>query len=273
MNHSEDRKSNLIDSTDDDLWEDVMPSLNDIGHPSKLLELKPVIEKLIRSELQKEEHSSKVIVSTFQSMIEANTKIFKLQVDSQTKDMERRFQNLEDNLKLTMESHRKDIQKQIKAVSFLLRKTVIASSRKLDSNRNETFDEPFKLSLRQVPGFEETNLTFLFQSSHGNYLTALNFHDIGSVRQRAAFQEWTVVPSGDSFVYLRNEHGTYLCAYPDGNVKSQQQAKNYEKWTVEMHDDGIVSIRSYHGSYLSDSPNVGICVTTELGWHQWRCLT
>jgi hypothetical protein len=51
-------------------------------------------------------------------------------------------------------------------------------------------------------------------------LTANTVEEVETVNGILAFQELTTIPTGHSFVYLRNAHGGYLYAFPEGKVES-----------------------------------------------------
>ena len=101
-------------------------------------------------------------------------------------------------------------------------------------------------------------------------MTAHNFSEVRSVDHIIAFQEWTAIPTRNSFIYLRNIHGSYLCATTDGKIESWYKPTEWERWTVEICTDGSMALISHDGFFLSDCPDIGIFLTMAYGLHKWR---
>jgi hypothetical protein len=194
--------------------------------------------------------------------------------DIKFNEMEQKSSKIEDRLKKLEDSHETCIKSKIcnldqghnsmKQIAFSSLTSLESTSKVEESNKEIMF--PF----RPVPGFETIKLTWYYQSQAGNYLTAHTFSEVGTVNHKSAFQEWTAVPAGDSFIYLRNVHGSYLRAHPDGKVESWHKPTEWERWKVKKYDDGRISLISFHKLILLDRIHVGIYAGKSYGFHKWR---
>jgi hypothetical protein len=247
-------------------------SFNTLNLPTDLLDTRSKFQAMVRKDDDKKAHLNIVTASSFQSHLdEASMKHIERQIDSRFKDLESRLLTRIESLNELLLNLVKENNHRFNAMN-----QNILSMEKSDIVRQNTIDSTIKEKRKAlytptnlVPGFETSKLTWRYQSHLGNYLTANTYYSV-SVDRIGAFQEWTAIPIDSSHVILRNEHGSFLRASQDGSIKSQHEPLSSENWTVKNYSDGTLSLVSEYGSYLSDNPDIGICVTKQLGWHRWK---
>ena len=113
------------------------------------------------------------------------------EIDQRSSKIEQQLERLEDEKATWNDPRIHDIEQSITEINIFW---------SLKSTKEKETDKLLKIPCRPVPGFQGTQLTWSYVSKIGNYLTAHNFSEVGSVDHISAFLEWTAIPTRNSFI-------------------------------------------------------------------------
>jgi hypothetical protein len=263
MKHSDDEK--FISNNDmENLLEEAQVQVPPY-HPTEVVaeHIPTAYQQSMRNDISTEGHLLNVVITSFQSVIDANTKVLERRldaIDDKFHEYAQKLRSIEERFERES-SCRSQSTKQhgpIREKEEDLKGSVIDKSKIVGVDR-----------VSNVKSFENSNQTRTYRSSAGRLVTAQSASKVGLMSKFADGQKWTTVPSRGKSVFLQNIYGSFLCAHPDGKVESRREAGGWEQWTIGKNNDGSVSLICSHGWYLSDKPENGLCVTKKLGHHKW----
>jgi hypothetical protein len=211
-----------------------------------------------RNDISAGDRLMNVVITSFQSIVDANTKLLERRLDMievKFDDYNQKLRVIEENLERMNTS---------RAQSNQLHSDI--PSKDTENGMKRTMiDKSYIVST----DIDNSNHMRTYRSSAGRLLTAPSMSKVVLMPKFDDGQIWTTVPSRGKFVFLRNIHGGYLCAHPNGKIEARKVASGWEQWTIEKNNDGSVSLICSRGWYLSDKPENGLCVTKKLGFHKW----
>lgn len=121
-----------------------------------------------------------------------------------------------------------------------------------------------------------TNPLIALRSYHKKYITAcdgnLQWKVMAHADDKAAWEQFEVVPRGGAKIALRTFHGRYLSSDSEGHVSQSIDCGKTEEWTVEVVNSDEYFFRAAHGLFLCSEPD-GLVVANRHDAQIWETFT